>query len=102
MDTFIASLIKNWPNDDKFIVICNKNHPGLTYLESILPKDVETMYHSLPLNWSFLSNFLNYLPNILQRAVRQVFRVLLAPYQFLKIKKMLKNAGGDQLMSVYG
>jgi len=102
MDTFIASLIKNWPNDDKFIVICNKNHPGLPYLESILPKGVEIICHSLPLNWSFLSNFLKYLPMILQRMARQAFRVLLAPYQYLKIKKILKKIGGEQLMSVNG
>ena len=102
MDTFIGSLIKNWPNDDKFIIICNKNHPGLVYLENMLPKGVEIIRHSLPSNWSFLSNFLKYLPTILQRAVRQASRVLLAPYQYLKIKKILKNAGGDQLMSVNG
>ena len=102
MDTFIGSLIKNWPNDDKFIVICNKNHPGLVSLENMLPKGVEIIRHSLPLNWSFLSNFLKHLPTILQRAVRQASRVLLAPYQYSKIKEILKNTGGDQLMSVNG
>ena len=102
MDTFIGSLIKNWPNNDEFMVICNKNHPGITYLESILPKGVKIIRHSLPLNWSFLSNFLKYLPTILRRAVRQIFRVLLSPYQYLNIKKILKNAGGDELISVNG
>jgi len=102
MDTFIGTLIKNWPNNDEFIVVCNNNHPGIAYLESMLPKGVKIIRHSLPLNWSFLSNFLKYLPIILQRAVRQIFRVLLAPYQYLNIRKILKNIVGEQLISVNG
>tara|TARA_B100000035_G_scaffold95438_1_gene80925 strand:+ start:3433 stop:4647 length:1215 start_codon:yes stop_codon:yes gene_type:complete len=102
MDTFIASLVKNWPNKDKFIVICNHNHPGLNYLKDILPKNVEVKTHLLPLNWSFLSSFLKYLPMIIQRMVRQILRPLLAPYQYKKIKKILKNYKADQLISVNG
>lgn len=102
MDTFIASLVKNWPNKDKFIVICNHNHPGLNYLKDILPKNVEVKTHLLPLNWSFLSSFLRYLPMIIQRMARQILRPLLAPYQYMKIKKILKKSKADQLISVNG
>ena len=102
MDTFIASLIKNWPNKDEFIVICNHNHPGLHYLREIMPKNVEVKTHLLPLNWSFLSNFLKYLPMIIQRMTRQILRPLLAPYQYIKIKQILKKSKADQLISVNG
>ena len=102
MDTFIASLIKNWPNKDDFIVICNHNHPGLKYLNNILPKGVEVICHSLPLNWSFLGGFLKFLPKIIQRITRQLFRVLLAPYQYLRIKRILENSKANQLISVNG
>ena len=102
MDTFIASLIKNWPNKDEFTVMCNHNHPGLQYLKNILPKNVEVKTHLLPLNWSFLSGFLNHLPMIIQRMTRQVLRPLLAPYQYLKIKQMIKKSKADQLISVNG
>ena len=102
MDTFIASLIKNWPNKDEFIVICNHNHPGLHYLREIMPKNVEVKTHLLPLNWSFLSNFLKYLPMIIQRMTRQILRPLLAPYQYIKIKQILKKSNADQLISVNG
>ena len=102
MDTFIASLIKNWPNKDDFIVICNHNHPGLKYLNDILPKGVEVICHSLPLNWSFLGGFLKFLPKIIQRITRQLFRVLLAPYQYLRIKRILENSKANQLISVNG
>ena len=62
MDTFIGSLINNWPEkNDTFIVICNKNHPGLTYLEGLLPENTQLIKHSIKLNWSiatkFISNF---------------------------------------------
>jgi len=103
MDTFIASLIKNWPNEkDSFVIICNHNHPGLEYLSSMLPKDTQVDPHSLPLNWSFLSTFLKYFPMLLQRIVRQLLRVILAPYQYIKIKQILKKHKADQLMSVNG
>ena len=51
MDTFIGSLINNWPEkNDTFIVICNESHPGLTYLEGLLPKNIRLVKHSIKLN----------------------------------------------------
>ena len=102
MDTFIASLIKNWSNKDEFVVICNHNHPGLGYLKTILSKDVELVSHSLPLNWSFLSDTIKYLPSLLQRVTRQILRVILSPYQYICIKKLLDAHKADQLISVNG
>jgi hypothetical protein len=37
LDTFLINLIKDWPNsNDIFTIVCNKDHPGLSYLESKL------------------------------------------------------------------
>ena len=102
MDTFIASLINNWPNKDEFVVICNHSHPGLEYLINIMPKNVEVKTHLLPLNWTFLSSLLKYLPMIIQRMARQSFRLLLAPYQYIRIKQILRKNKADQLISVNG
>ena len=102
MDTFIASLINNWPNKDEFVVICNHSHPGLEYLINIMPKNVEVKTHLLPLNWTFLSSLLKYLPIIIQRMARQSFRLLLAPYQYIRIKQILRKNKADQLISVNG
>ena len=40
LDTYIITLINNWPNsNDEFVLICNKSHPGIDRYESeINPK----------------------------------------------------------------
>jgi len=103
MDTFIASLVRNWPDsDDNFTIVCNSNHPGISYMKEMLPKNISIILHSLPLNWSFMSHTLKYLPNIFQRAIRQILRPLLAPYQYHHIKKIFKTNEFDELISVNG
>ena len=87
MDKFLITLIKNWPNkDDELILICNKNHPGLIDLERDLPNKVLIIKHSIQLNWSFCSPVIEILPKLIQRIFRQMMRILLAPYQFYKIR----------------
>ena len=72
MDTFIGSLINNWPEkNDTFIVICNKNHPGLTYLEGLLPKNTQLIKHSIKLNWSIAGKLISSFPMLFQRILRQ-------------------------------
>ena len=103
MDTFIGSLINNWPEkNDTFIVICNKNHPGLTYLEGLLPKNTQLIKHSIKLNWSIATKLISKLPKLFQRILRQLLRVLLAPIQYVQIKNLLSKHDGDQLISVNG
>ena len=68
MDTFIGSLINNWPEkNDTFMVICNKNHPGLTYLEGLLPKNTQLIKHSIKLNWSTAAHLISKFPMLFQR-----------------------------------
>tara|TARA_B100000401_G_C52805692_1_gene721018 strand:+ start:1056 stop:2261 length:1206 start_codon:yes stop_codon:yes gene_type:complete len=103
LDLFIINLIKNWPNDtDSFTVICNENSPNIAYLNDNLPERAELICHSIPLNWSFLSIIIRYLPNILQRIFRQIIRILLIPYQYFKIYRLLKSIDSDALISVNG
>ena len=55
MDTFIASLVRNWPDsDDNFTIICNSNHPGISYMKEMLPNNTSIILHSLPLNLSLI------------------------------------------------
>ena len=85
MDTFIGSLINNWPKkEDAFTVICNQNHPGITYLANLLTDDTKLVKHAIPLNWSLGASLLSILPFIAQRALRQLFRVLLSPIQYFE------------------
>ena len=101
MDTFIVNLIGHWPDKkDSFLLICNHSHPGLDKLNKIL--EIETVKHKIPLNWSFLSIIINYLPNILKRFIRQLFKLLLMPLQYYLIKDLFKNNNADALISING
>lgn len=101
MDTFITNLIEAWPDkNDSFLLICNENHPGLKYLSDNL--DIKIIKHNIPLSWSFLSILISVLPSILKRFLRQIFKLLLLPYQYFKIKTLLKSVIGDALISING
>jgi len=103
MDTFITSLINNWPiKEDSFTVICNQSHPGIPYMANLLPNEAKLITHKIPLNWSLGSKFLNKLPIFIQRIFRQIFRILLSPLQYFLIKKLFVNQNGDYLFSVNG
>ena len=104
MDVFISTLIKFWPDiNDKFIIICNKNHPGLLYLEKYSTDNNTTIIkHSIPINWSFLDNYIKFLPNLFQRIIRKILRILLVPYQFMALRKIFKKESPGKLISVNG
>ncbi len=103
MDTFIVSLINNWPiKEDSFIVICNQSHPGVPYMAAQLPDGIRFVTHKMPLNWSLGSKIIMKLPMFIQRIFRQLFRVLLSPIQYFLIKNLLKNNNGDYLFSING
>ena len=101
MDTFIMNLIEAWPDkNDSFLLICNENHPGLKYLSNKL--DIKIIKHDIPLSWSFLPILINILPDIFKRFLRQIFKLLLLPYQYFGIKTLLKSISGDALISING
>jgi len=102
MDTFYTNLIKSWPNNkDKFIFICNKSHPGLSYLNKIFPDNLKIVGHSIILNWN-----VSWVERIKVKIIQKIFRKLLLygllPYQFISIKKLLKNHEAGALISING
>tara|TARA_B100001564_G_scaffold358036_1_gene375695 strand:+ start:859 stop:2070 length:1212 start_codon:yes stop_codon:yes gene_type:complete len=103
VDTFIANLINNWPSDDdSFILVSNRSHPGLVNIEKNLIKNCKIIKHGIPLNWNFLSRYIMYLPLIIQRLLRQFFRIILSPIQYFLLKRLLKNMEADFMISVNG
>ncbi len=104
MDSFIKLLIQMWPDrSDDFMLICNASHPGLLQLEKSLPSNVKVFRHNIPLNWNIIDSFLPPLtPNIIKKVFRHVLRIVLAPYQFFALRRLLKNNKGDKLISVNG
>ena len=103
MDTFIVNLTKYWPDkDDELFVICNDSHPGIMFLSKNLPSSVMLIRHQIPVNWSFLSMFIRYLPTLFQKIFRKMFRYALIPYQIYAISSILKKYKGDALLTVNG
>ena len=103
MDTFIVNLTKYWPDkDDELFVICNDSHPGIMFLSKNLPSSVMLIRHQIPVNWSFLSLFIKYLPTLFQKIFRKMFRYALIPYQIYAISSILKKYKGDALLTVNG
>ena len=103
MDTFIVNLTKYWPDkDDELFVICNDSHPGIMFLSKNLPSSVMLIRHQIPVNWSFLSLFIRYLPALFQKIFRKMFRYALIPYQIYAISSILKKYKGDALLTVNG
>ena len=103
MDSFIKLLIKAWPKkDDTFVLICNECHPGLSRLKKSLSKNVSIVSHSILLNWDIMNNLSFPLPNFLKKFLRFALRVVLAPYQFFALRKLLKDNRGNNLISVNG
>ena len=103
MDTFVKNLINSWPlESDEFILICNKAHLGLGYLKKEISSKVTIITHEIPLNWSFLSSFIRYLPNFIQRIFRQFFKIILLPYQYYQLRKLLMDVAGEAIIAVNG
>ena len=103
MDTFIVNLTKYWPDkNDEFFVVCNHSHPGITFLSENLPVGVNLIKHKIPVNWNFLSIYINYLPILLKKFFRKLFRYSLIPYQLFAISSIFKKYKGDVLLTVNG
>ena len=52
LDSFLATLINNWPYPDDFTVMCNESHPGFVRLQSRVNRKCEFVAHRLPLHWA--------------------------------------------------
>ena len=103
LDTFISSLINNWPNyNDDFTIICNKSHPGLKNLKNSIDKKVHIIDHEIPLVWDLGRMISNIFPSILAKLIKYFLRIILMPIQYIKISKIFKNLAGNKLLVVNG
>jgi L-malate glycosyltransferase len=103
LDTFISSLINNWPNNnDEFTIICNKSHPGLANLRKSIDKKVTIIEHNIPLVWDISRKLFKGFPNNLLKPIRYILRIFIIPVQYLLISNIFKNIPGDRLLVVNG
>lgn len=103
LDTFIINLINCWPENDNFVIICNKDHKGLYLYEDKIIKNTKLIQHDLPL----FSRFFQPQKGKLTRNIfYKTFLYFLRPFLFIQnefaLKKIFENIKLDRLMVVNG
>ena len=104
VDTFIVTLIKNWPSkDDQWVVMCNGSHLGLPGLKAQLPATCEVLTHGVPL-YGELANRCR--GNLVLNAIRKLFSPALKYLFFgrylIELSPTLKRLKADCLLVVNG
>lgn len=108
LDTFIISLINNWPDKkDEIVLICNKSHPGIETYESQINRPAEFRWHKI----IFLKDIRTYLfhayGNIQLLAkiaynLIKIFKPLLIFYYLFALRKIIFNENPDRLFIING
>ena len=103
LDTFIATLLNNWPNkQDRFTIICNKTHPGVSNLKNSIEREVSFVESNVVLIWNllkppfFCNNF------FIAKVIRQIVRILILPIQYAGILKLLSSIDSGRMLVVNG
>ena len=103
LDSFITTLINNWPNDlDIITLYCNRSHPGLFPIERNLRREAKVIAHDLPLQWSSKDADRSRLTRILQAPFRLLGRIYLFFIYIVHFRKFYQKIGCDRLLVVNG
>lgn len=101
VDTFLVNLINHWPHkDDSFIIIANKNYPGLDIVENNVSRQCEIIRHTVPVYANFMNSSL--LRIQIRNIFSPVFRYLWILYDIIAFRKLLFQASPDVLMIING
>jgi len=109
LDTFLFNLIKSWPkNKDVFTLVCNKDHPGLFFLEANLQSTffikydflfTTKIFHGKSNNIVLRSKFFRILFYFFYRLLEYP---LILPYFIIKLSIFFKKNDFDKLLIVNG
>jgi glycosyltransferase involved in cell wall biosynthesis len=98
IDTFIINLITNWPNkNDKFILVANKDYPGLEIIQNQLGDKIEIRKYELT---SYIRPFEEV--TIIKKIAYPILKYYKLFYNIFAIKKILDNPNFDFLMVING
>lgn len=102
LDTFIINLVNNWPiKTDEFILICNKNHPGLNKIK-LHSTSITIVEYS-----SYISDILNKESNILFNIIfKFIYRLfeypIILPWYLISLTYKFKYCNCDKMMVING
>ena len=109
LDTFLINLINAWPNsNDIFTIVCNKDHPGLFYLESKLENTIFIKYSFLFTSKLFHGKANNLLlkTKFFRGFFYLIFRILeypfILPYFIINLITFFKKNNYEKLLIVNG
>ncbi len=104
LDTFLTSLVNNWPHsEDRIAIICNHSHPGLETYRGKIRRKVSIYEHHIP-NHSSLHRSIKWKGKI-GLFVKLMIFILSYPlffYNVITIRKLLLNNKPDRLVIVNG
>lgn len=100
VDTFIQTLITNWPkNDDEFNIIVNYNHPGISTLKKINYSKLNVIEYK----GVFVSDLVRYEENsLLRKIIFKFVAYICFLYHLLRTKKIIKQIDYDIMMVING
>ncbi|MBW8015819.1 MAG: glycosyltransferase family 4 protein [Planctomycetes bacterium] len=101
VDTFLINLINHWPNDeDSFVIIANRNYPGLDIVEDNISHPCEIVRHDIPLYFNFSNNLL--LPKFIKKMISPILRYIFIIFHIFAFRKILLSKKTDFLMVING
>ena len=104
MDTFVVTLVDNWPyRDDELVLVCNRNHPGLNVIETRVKRRLVMIGHRLPVHSEVMRKIgLRRSGSIVGRAVSFLLRYTLFVYYMIALPSLLLRQKADRLLVVAG
>ena len=107
LDTYIITLINNWPNSyDEFVLICNKSHPGIDRYESEINRKIDFIWHD-HFHINYFSNFVIkvFHSTLLMKIIRRLMtccNLVFFVYYLIVLKRTLFKFDPDSLIVING
>lgn len=104
LDTFIISLINNWPDQkDSITLICNYNHPGIETYELQIKRDVMLIKYNLFNNYDLIKKLDDIYPTkYFSKIVGFIFKYPFFIKNIFALRNVLIQNKPDRLMIING
>ena len=71
-------------------------------LRDAITRNCKFIEHDIPLSWVLSNKFFKWLPVILRRAAQPLLRIILFPFQYLRLRRIFYHIDGDSLLVING
>lgn len=104
VDTFIITLLNNWPEaTDEFTFVCNDDHPGLVDIREKLRRPCRVMTYRIRRYAGLAASTRgSKLLDFLRRGIKPLATYLYLAHAVRELKQLICNGSADRLMIVNG